>query len=354
MAVSLEQICRDEGIDTDIAEYFYQKKGIRTAGVFANWVKNENILDTVVAHFDAGFSLWPNTQRSKEIRLTGPEDRSLLKACLKTLAERAESTNALSMNLIQPNLCIITAAADLHDSLHKNKPPTCLTNSRWHNLLGKNHSYPDPTVRTAESVLARMDHEHTVSKAYTPVFLDELTKDRSLKFLKKKYQAEKAEARLNHLSGPHTKPLLNTIDSLYAIGWSMMLVQWGSQEDVNIFMEWFTQIAWKHCKNLDKVRGYWDLCSSTLATSLTGSTTELPQTFKEATMDIMTDRETLRCFFCPDSPGMNGERQAPYAKISDEPRSHATGNPDNDTRHKPKRSSENPSSSSTRPNKLKK
>ncbi len=61
MSVSLEQICKHERINTDIAEYFMQKKGIQTAHELSIWLKNECVLDMIVSHFAEGLSLWPDT-----------------------------------------------------------------------------------------------------------------------------------------------------------------------------------------------------------------------------------------------------------------------------------------------------
>ena len=148
-----------KGSTLTFAEYFMQKKGIQTAHELSCWLKNKCVLDMIVSHFAEGLSLWPDTPQCKEIKLAGLDDRSLLKACLKTLADRAESIDNIAANIAPP-----IPAED-------GKPPTRLTKSRWHNLLGGMQGAKimiDLKVQAAESALARMDHEHTVSKVHTP------------------------------------------------------------------------------------------------------------------------------------------------------------------------------------------
>ena len=188
MAVSLTQICQAEGIDEDISEYFGQVKGIWSAGVLANWIVDDTTLDAIVAQHAIGFDLFTNTPKVKTVKITSPDEKSLLRACLKQLWNRSTLLNAQSMQLttIVP---VATPAAAIVSAPVDDKVPTRLPSGRWFEMVstynkkqvdGKDRRFPEHTVLGAEQVLARMDHEHRVSKTYTPVGLGEIMQKKGL------------------------------------------------------------------------------------------------------------------------------------------------------------------------------
>ena len=197
--------------------------------------------------------------------------------------------------------------------------PTRLPNGRWAELLnfynkiqlgGKDRKFPGRTLLGAESVLARMDHEHRVSKSYSPVGLGEILQKRSFTSLDQVNGLSKNNDKNRPLivrpdgqlvqSEDNTwdpRSLLAVIDGVQAVGWAMIFVQWADEEDINLYIDWFIRIARKNAKMLNQVKEYWDHSSWTLALAMRGQTIGLNMTFKQATLEIMNDLSAMNNIF---------------------------------------------------------
>ena len=70
--------------------------------------------------------------------------------------------------------------------------PVCIPNGLWHlqvnrynsiTVAGQNRKFPEAILAGADRTLARVHHEHTTSKHYTPMSLSEITSTRSINAL---------------------------------------------------------------------------------------------------------------------------------------------------------------------------
>ena len=123
-------------------------------------------------------------------------------------------------------------------------------------LDGKKRRFPENMLAGAESVLARVWHEHTKTKAYTPITLGEILQKRLFTAsgdvnpltLPRQSSAAASGQALRLVNGkvvsvedPQWAPrsLLAIIDGVDAARWALILVEVGREEDVNAFADWF-------------------------------------------------------------------------------------------------------------------
>ena len=123
-------------------------------------------------------------------------------------------------------------------------------------LNGRDRSFPVAELLGSECVVARMWHEHNVSKLYTPVGLGEIIQRRSFtasgdvnplaKSSKKSASLSlDEENQLIQADDPEWSPksLLAIIDGVTAAKWAMILTQWGEEHLVEEYTTWMIQRA---------------------------------------------------------------------------------------------------------------
>ncbi|CAE8621454.1 unnamed protein product [Polarella glacialis] len=155
-----------------------------------------------------------------------------------------------------------------------------------------------------------MDHEHRVSKSYSPVGLGEILQKRSFTSLDQVSGLSKNSDKNRPLivrpdgqlvqsedNAWDPRSLLAVIDGVQAVGWAMIFEQWADEEDINLYIDWFIRIARKNAKMLNQVKEYWDHSSWTLAVAMRGQTIGLNLTFKQATAEIMSDLSAMNNIF---------------------------------------------------------
>ena len=145
----------------------------------------------------------------------------------------------------------------------------------------------------AESVLARVWHEHTKTKAYTPISFGEILQkllftasgDVNLLTLPRQGSSTAAGQALRLVNGevvsvedPQWAPrsLLAIIDGVDAARWALILVEVGKEEDINAFADWFVAKARGNPTKLDQVKRLWLKASWAVALG-----TRAGKTFKE-------------------------------------------------------------------------
>ncbi|CAE7393420.1 unnamed protein product [Symbiodinium natans] len=152
-------------------------------------------------------------------------------------------------------------------------------------LDGARRRFPTQTLLGAEEVLARIWHEHTASKAYTPVSLTEILSRRT-------YQAsgEINPHAVRRASGAaeekewSPRTLLAVLDGVDAVRWAWILVDLGPESAVNTFIDWFSAKARSRPTMIEQVVDFWSAIGWTLAMDL-----RLGKSFGEATKAIMDD-----------------------------------------------------------------
>jgi len=191
------------------------------------------------------------------------------------------------------------------------KAPKELPNGVWLNLVqryndielnGAKREFPEKQVLGAEAILARLYHEHTVSKAYTPLYLGEIVSHRSFTALNElnkvaKDMPKKAKMQMDD-TGAFTvadpdpwdpKSLMMILDSVEACQWALILVQWGDENAVTLYCQWYARLVRTHANRLEQVKAFWEAAMWRLVLDLRRGIT-----WTQATNSIMLDTAFLQ------------------------------------------------------------
>ena len=186
------------------------------------------------------------------------------------------------------------------------KVPKTLPAGVWQSLVrafnttqlhGRDRCFPVEELLGAECVLARMYHEHNVSKSYTPVGLGEIVQRRSFtaagevnplaKNVKKSTPLSlDDDHQLVQTDDPEWSPksMLAIIDGITAVKWAMTLVQWGEERDVAEYAAWMVQRVRSRPSKIEQFLTYWTAASWSLVMAMRNGST-----FAEASAGVMSD-----------------------------------------------------------------
>ena len=193
------------------------------------------------------------------------------------------------------------------------KPPKTLSSTIWSTQInkynnvqlgGKDREFPTTMITGAETVLARMYHEHHVSKLYTVVKLGEILQHRvytatgSVNSMGTKSKDTGLltvsngvlETKEDRVWDPEGQWAI--LDALESIRWAMIFVDLGTEESVIRWTDWFTKLCRQHPKKITALKSLWTHASWRVAMAMrTGST------FETITTTIMIDQPYLQEHF---------------------------------------------------------
>lgn len=195
-----------------------------------------------------------------------------------------------------------TTTAITSDKVPKTLPPQVWSQlvSAYNNitLAGKPRKFPEMELIGAESVLARMYYEHTVTKHYTPVELGEILTKRSFQ----------ASGEVNPLSQKRDKTtvlsleddklvqendkswsprsVLSILDGLSSVRWAMILIHLSDEEQINEWHSWCVSKARSRPNKLEQFKLFWAAASWRICLQLRAG-----KTFKEAAHEVMSDSD---------------------------------------------------------------
>ena len=171
---------------------------------------------------------------------------------------------------------------------------------------GERRRFPEAKLTGAEQILARVWHEHTKSKMYTPITLGEILAKRTftatgevnpLALPKTGQSASTTQAlrlqgnELVATDDPQWVPrsMLAIMDGVEAARWAWIIVGIGEERAVHDYTDWFTTKARSRPHQLDQVREYWMAAGWRIAMAM-----RIGKTFKEAATDVMADHATFQ------------------------------------------------------------
>ncbi|CAE7884155.1 POLA2, partial [Symbiodinium sp. KB8] len=166
-------------------------------------------------------------------------------------------------------------------------------------LDGKPRQFPTRRLAGADAVLSRIYHEHTVSKAYTPLLLGEILSARtwtSADELNKLAAGGKefSGGALHIVAGTvvaaeekkawEVRGVMAFLDGLEAVRLAWILTGLGEEADVDAYIAWWDKKARARAVNIEALGHYWTSTATTLAMEM-----RQRRTFKEVTVDIMSN-----------------------------------------------------------------
>ncbi|CAE7351372.1 PUB3, partial [Symbiodinium sp. CCMP2456] len=164
-------------------------------------------------------------------------------------------------------------------------------------LDGKPRSFPTRRLAGADAVLARIYHEHTVSKSYTPLLLGEILAARTWTSgdeLNRLAVPQKEAGSLHIVGGSlvaaddkrawEPRGVMSVLDGLEAVRLAWILTTVGDEGDVNDYIAWWDRKVRARTAHVENIVFFWTSTATTLAMEL-----RQRRTFKEVTADIMAD-----------------------------------------------------------------
>ena len=298
----IEDLADEAAAGTELRRYL-ECRGIRTVPTLALMASSDTELArTLIEPLLAGWKI----SESDYIRLP-VDEQPIAKAIITHMWMLARQSWQTSM----ATPAAVTTAPPASGTSAATTPavdkiPKTLPAGVWMSLLkaynaiqlnGRDRSFPVAELLGSECVVARMWHEHNVSKLYTPVGLGEIIQRRSFtasgdvnplaKSSKKSSSLSlDEENQLIQADDPEWSPksLLAIIDGVTAAKWAMILTQWGEEHLVEEYTNWMIQRARSRPAKIEQFLTYWISASWTLVMSLrTG------KTFAEASSAVMAD-----------------------------------------------------------------
>ena len=179
---------------------------------------------------------------------------------------------------------------------------------------GVDRSFPCNLLIGAEKVLARVRHEISISKLFTPILLGEIMTTRAytstgqINMMSQK-KSDKQELTLEDGQWVTQDPkpwdpfdLLAVLDGLESIRWAWILFDMGNESDVNEYMDWFVRMCKDRKDRIFQVKGLWLAASWRLATDM-----RQQQTFHNASQALRADTEWVQ-------DRLNQSRKGPKGK----------------------------------------
>jgi hypothetical protein len=147
-----------------------------------------------------------------------------------------------------------------------------------------------------------MWHFHHTSKLYRPIHLGEILQVRTFtaaREINPLAAKEKPAARLKIQDDalvqqepePHWEPrsLLTIIDGAVAIKWALILVEYGEEEEIETFIDWYVTKARSKPQRIEQLKALWDTAAWTIAMKMRAG-----ETWGAASRAVMLDNETVQ------------------------------------------------------------
>lgn len=303
---SLETVADEAGAGPELRKYLLAR-GVKAVPTLALIAKNEDelhrvLLDPIFTGFDDGTLTYK----------VEAHEQPIAKAIITHMWSLARTSWARALSAATPvasptpipSATPGTTAAPVASA--EPKVPKTLPPGVWSSLVqqyqqvqlgGQDRTFPVHELIGAECVLARMYHELTITKQFTPVLLGEVLQKRSFNAAGEVNPLQKSPKKATTLTMDEDHQLVQTedpvwnprsmlavLDGITSVKWAMILVRWGEEKDVCVFCDWMTQKARSRPQKSEQFVAFWLSSGWQLAMAMRSGTT-----FKEATTVIMKD-----------------------------------------------------------------
>ena len=299
---TLEDLANEAAAGKELRRYL-ESRGIKAVATLALIATSEDELSkTLLEPLLAGWKL-PD---GDVIRLP-PDEHPIAKAILTHMWMLARQSWQASVVAATPTAVATSPAASASPATATaDKVPKTLPPGTWQSLVrafnatqlhGRDRCFPVEELLGAECVLARMYHEHHVSKTYTPIGLGEIVQRRSFTAAGEVNPLAKSVKKTTALSldddhqiiqsdDPEWSPksMLAIIDGITAVKWAMTLVQWGEERDIADYAAWMIQRVRSRPSKTEQFLNYWTAASWSLVMTMRNGST-----FAEASAGVMAD-----------------------------------------------------------------
>ena len=305
---TIADLVTEAGAGTELVSYL-EDRGIKTPATLALLAKDDTDFDTVV--LQPLMSGWKT--KSGGVISISESEKPIACAILKHMWNLAKGawTAQLAASSPAPTATSTTGGTGTSAGTAKeDKVPKTLPAGVWSAAIqryesqqigGADRSFPTHELLGAELVLARIHHELTVSKMFTPVGLGEILQRRTFQasgepnvLAKKETKPTTFTVTNDQLVATQEQPwqprgLLAILDGLTSIRWAYVLLAMGPEQSVHSFFDWATKLARSRPNKPDQLNQWWTTISWRLALELRG----LVKSWDEAVGPIQRDYDTF-------------------------------------------------------------
>lgn len=331
-ALSLPDIARDAAAGNDILEYL-ELRGIRTAATLALLSKDESDLEATLVQ-----PLLQGWARPDGSTLSVPDsDKPIARAVILHMWMMAQQNYwaASQAAMLPMQAPATTPVATTPAAAAEDKVPKALAPGRWAKLIqeyqcqqigNEDRIFPIQEVLGAEAIIARVLHEHEISKTYTPIQLGEIISVRTFQangepnpLAKKERSVTKLTLTGEQLVATPEEPwqprsVLAILDGLSSIRWCYILCRIGSEQSIHTFFDWLVRLVRSRPAKTDQMAQFWMSTSWKLALDLRAG-----KTFVESTATIMKDYDSFsECMSREPTQGTKKTQAAPTTPKGDQ------------------------------------
>lgn len=302
---TMADLAAEAGAGTELIQYL-EDRGVRAPATLALLAQDE--LETVL--LQPLLTGW-KTKAGSAITLAESE-KPIAKAILRHMWNLARSSWQAQLSAARPaapsapDPATVTSSGS---STKDDKVPKTLPAGVWSKAIqayesqqigGCDRTFPTHELLGAESVLARIHHEITISKLFTPVALGEILQKRTFQASGEPNALAKREAKPTTFTVANDqliateeqtwqpRSLLAILDGLASVKWAYILLQIGPEKSVISFFDWAIKLARSRPQKTDQLNQWWTTISWKLALELRGG-----RTWEEAVGPIQRDYDTF-------------------------------------------------------------
>ena len=305
---SLQDIAADAAAGPTLIDYL-TLRAIRTPATLALLANNEDALEKTL--IQPLFQGWAKPDGST---LEIPDsEKPIAKAMLLHMWQLSKQcwmkTMAAATPPTSPTLTTGTSAASASPA--DEKVPKTLASGKWTQMLtayqsqqlgGRDRVFPVNELLGSEPILARILHEHEISKLYSPVLLGEIMamrtflpsgepnplskKDRTSQKLQLTGDTGTLVASTEEPWQPRS--VLAILDGLQSIRWAYILCNIGSEQAIHQFFDWMVKLTRSKPQKTDQVGQFWLTISWKLAMEMRSG-----KTFDEVVQILMKDYDVF-------------------------------------------------------------
>ena len=305
---TISDLATEAGAGSDLVEYL-EDRGIKAPATLALLARDEPEFETIL--LQPLMTGWK--KRNGDIISVNDAEKPIARAILKHMWNLARTTwtaQQAAMSSMLPSTPPPSTGTSAGTTATKDdKIPKTLPAGVWSAAIqryeaqqigGADRTFPTQELLGAESVLARIHHELTVSKLFTPVSLGEILQRRTFQASGEPNSLAKKESKPTTFTVTNDqlvateeqqwqpRSLLAILDGLSSIRWAYVLLSMGPEQSVHSFFDWTVKLVRSRPQKTDQLHQWWTTISWKLALELRGG-----KTWDEATGPIQRDYDTF-------------------------------------------------------------
>ena len=190
------------------------------------------------------------------------------------------------------------SSSSTSDTVPKTLPPGVYAKLvQDHNSItidGEKRHFPEKVLLGADKILARMYHEHTLTKHYTAVTLGEIMAHRAPSVTKEPEDCDVRESMMIQ-------------HGIEAAKWAWILIKTGTETSVIKYCEWIIRLVRKNSSRLAQIKVLWETFTGEIAMHIRPN-----ESFPNITDELMTDLTSVNDALMQSPPKKQRSEQSPW------------------------------------------